>query len=172
MIRIKYFLTFFGMTFLLVSFSNCGSSQVDKALTLESNPPFTISEISSQKWAAGVQEGGSGTNLRVVFETIQEGVVIEQFYFREAITIAKATSNKPIAYTGFFKNEIKRDIIMDENPVNEAKNTPPEVFPFNLKEGEVVIGYSIEGETKYFRISNIVEKSLIAYPSANPNGRN
>ncbi len=170
MVRIKYFLTFFGMTFLLVSFSNCGSSQVGKAYALENNPPFTISEASSQKWVAGVQEGGSGTNVRIAFESIQEGVAIEEIYFGKAKTIAKETSNKPVSYTGFFKNKMKRDVIMDENPVNEAKNTPPEVFPFDLKENEAVISFKLNGKQSYFKVSDILKKPLIAYPSTNPKG--
>lgn len=172
MIRIKYFLTFFGMTFLLVSFSNCGSSQAGKAISFENTPPFTISEIYTQDWVAGVQEGGSGTNMHITFNEITEGIQIEQIYFRKKSVAAIQKPNLKSTYMGYFKNEPKRDIVMDENPVKESKNTPPDVFPFDLKVNEAVISYSSNGDSKYFRISNILEKPLIAYPSTNPNGRN
>ena len=170
MIRVKYILAFCGMTFLFVSFSNCGSSQTAKALSFVEAPPFSISEIFSQKWAAGVQEGGSGTNLHITFESISEDVSINEIYFRGKTISATQNPNLKLTYLAAFRNEMKPDVIMDRNPVNEAKNTPPEEFPFDLKDNEAVISFTHNGVMSYFKALNILEKPLIAYPSTNPNG--
>jgi len=170
MIRIKHFLAFFGMTFLLVSFSNCGSSQQGKTISFEENPPFTISDIFSQDWVAGVQEGGSGTNVSFTLNGMSDDVQMKQIYFRKKMITATQRPNAKSTYMGYFKNDSGRDIIMDNNPIKESKNTPLATFPFDLEQNEVVISYVINGKTKYVRVSNILEKPMIAYPSTNPNG--
>jgi len=168
MIRIKHFLVFFGLSFLLFSFSNCGSSQGSKGLSFESNPPFTISEIFSQKWVAGTQEGGSGINVHISFSELTEGVQIDQIYFRKKMIAAQQKPNMKSTYIGYFRNDMGRDVVMGDSPVKEATNTPPKDFPFDLKENEAVISYTMKGSMAYFRTSDIVEKPLIAYPSTKP----
>ncbi len=170
MIRVKHFLAFFGMTFLLVSFSNCGSSQQSKSISFEENPPFTISEIFSQDWVAGVKEGGSGTNVSITLSGMSDDVQMEGIYFRKKMINATQRPNAKSTYLGYFKNDSSRDIIMDENPVKESKNTPLGTFPFDLEQNEAVISYVMNGKTKYVRVTDIVEKPMIAYPSTNPNG--
>ena len=168
--RIKHFLAFFVMTFLLVSFSNCGSSQQSKAISFEENPPFTISEIFSQDWVAGVQEGGSGTNVSITLNGLSNEVQIKEIYFRKKMVNATQRPNVKSAYMGYFKNDLGRDVIMDNDPVKESKNTPLVPFPFDLGQNEAVISYAMNGSTKYVRVSHILEKPMIAYPSTNPNG--
>lgn len=169
MIRIKHFLTFFGMTFLLVSFSNCGSSQQSKTISFEENPPFNISEISAQDWVAGVEEGGSGTNVHVTFDSLKENLTIENIYFAKKTLAVRQAGNNSKVFIGSYKSVSGRDIIMDSDPKKEAKNTPTPVFPFELGSNEAVISYSEDGTTKFFKVSDVVIKPRIAYPAANRN---
>ena len=169
MIRIKHFLTFFGMTFLLVSFSNCGSSQQSKTISFEENPPFNISEIFAQDWVAGVKEGGSGTNVQVTFDTLDENLTIENIYFAKKVLAVRQVGNKSKVFVGSYKTVSGRDIIMDSDPVKEAKNTPTPAFPFDLGSNEAVISYTVDGITKFFKVSDVVIKPKIAYPAANRN---
>ncbi len=169
MIGIKHFLTFFGMTFLLVSFSNCGSSKDTKAIHFESNPPFTISEIFAQDWVAGVKEGGSGTNVHVTIDNLNENLKIENIYFSNKILLVRQAGNNSKVFVGSYKTVPGRDVIMDSNPTKEAKNTPIPVFPFELGSNEAVIKYSVDGTAKFFKVSDVVIKPRIAYPAANRN---
>lgn len=169
MIRIKHFLTFFGMTFLLVSFSNCGSSQSSKSVGFDSNPPFNISEIFAQDWVAGVKEGGSGTNVQVTFDSLNENLKIENIYFAKKVLAVRQAGNNSKVFVGSYKTVPGRDIIMDSDPVKEAKNTPTPAFPFELGSNEAVISYSVNGTTKFFKVSDVVIKPRIAYPAANRN---
>ena len=74
-----------------------------------------------------------------------------------------------MSYVAHLTRDSKNDIVMDIDPMKEAKNVPSKTFPFELKANEAVIGYLIAGEKKYFKIDNLIEKREIAYPQANPN---
>ena len=145
--------------------SGCGGSKTSD-IKFTKTPPFSISKIYSQKWVAGVQGGGSGTNLYVSIKNISEGVEIKEFYFGKKLTEAKHTSDDN--YIGYFKNEINRDVIMDGNATNEAANIPPQKPLFQLAKNEAIISYSEKGIIYYYRISNIEEKEMLAYPQSNP----
>jgi hypothetical protein len=168
--HIKQIFTLFTLSFLFLSVSGCGSSQGDKPVTFEENPPFVISDIYSQAWIAGIQGGGAGTNVHITLESIEEGVTLDKIYFRRKSELLTQMIGSPTTFTGYFKSEKNRDVIMHDNPVKEANNTPPDPFPFQLGENEAVIAYTVNKSSKFFKVSNIVEKEIIAYPATNPNG--
>lgn len=156
--------------FFLLSFSNCGGAKADGPKTsFEQNPPFKISEAYYQNWVAGVKDGGSGTNVHIIFSEIQPDVVIQNIYFRNHILEAKGNINEPKQFVGYLKNESQRDVIMDADPMKEAQNTPSKAFPFKLENNQAVLEYWFEGKKHYFKISNLSEKEMIPYPQANPN---
>lgn len=167
---IKQILTLIPISFMFFSFSNCGSnSQAGKMVEFDKKAPFVISEIYSQDWVAGVKGGGSGTNLHITFDGMQEGLVIENVYFRKKTETPKQTG-KAMSYTCYFKGDLNRDVIMDGDPVKEAQNTPPVPFPFDLKDNEAVVNYVVNGKDGFYKIIGIEEKPMIAYPAANPKG--
>ncbi|NND63679.1 MAG: hypothetical protein HKN48_10875, partial [Flavobacteriaceae bacterium] len=118
-----------------------------------------------------VQAGGSGTNVYLTIENIGEGIEIQHVYFRNYIQKAKNTEQNPDQFIAYFKDAPKRDVIMDGEVIKEAQNTPPQgLFPFKLKDNEAVISYLQKDEMKYFKISEIEEKPIIAYPESNKGG--
>lgn len=167
--HIKFFFGLFSLSFLLLSVSNCGSSQGDKSTAFEKNPPFTISEIYSQDWVAGVKEGGSGTNVHITFESMNEDVEVKDIYYKKNSSAARETGTSKKEFAAVFRSTIK-DRIMDIDPVKEAQNIPPRASSFELLENEVVIGYTINGQKQYFKISDVMKKPAIAYPAKNPSG--
>ena len=60
---------------------------------------------------------------------------------------------------------------MDSNSTKETANIPPTRFPFKLENNEAVLSYEYHNKMYYYKISNIEEKQLIAYPSRNPNNK-
>ena len=155
---------------LLLNFSNCGGAQNNNGkMTLEQNPPFKISEAYYQNWVAGIKEGGSGTNIHIVFNEMEPDVVIQNIYFRNQILEAKGNINEPKQFVGYLKNETPRDVIMDADPLKEAQNTTQKEFPFQLQENESVIEYWFGGEKNYYKIENLSQREMIPYPHANPN---
>jgi hypothetical protein len=168
--HIKHFLAPIAVSFMFFSFSNCGSTaQGAKSVEFDKTPPFEISEIYSQDWVAGIKEGGSGTNLHMTFNSVKEGLVIKNVYFRKKMETPKQ-SGKALSYTCYFKNDLNRDVVMDRDPVKEAQNTPPVPFPFHLHKDEAVVSYVVNGKEGFYKISGIEEKPMIAYPASNPKG--
>ncbi len=119
---------------------------------------------------AGVQDGGSGTNIYFNIDNIEPSTSINEIYFRNKRT--KAIHASENQFIGYYKNHENRDVIMDSNPNKEAKNIPPKPFPFKLTENEAVLSYVFKGKDYYFKISKISEKQILAYPQANPNNDN
>ena len=153
--------------FISVLFSNCACSKKDNSIySLTQNPPFTILEIYSQEWVAGIQGGGTGINLYFEIDTVEPETMINTIYFRNKTV--KAENKSKNIFVGYIKNKENRDVIMDSNSLNEAKNIPPQKFPFKLKQSEAVISYIYKGKDYYYKVSNIIEKEIIAYPQSNP----
>lgn len=160
----------FTLPILLISLSNCGGAQnANNMKELVQNPPFKISEAYYQNWVAGVEEGGSGTNVHINFSEMDPDVVIQNIYFKNHVLEAKGNVNEPHQFVGYLKNEAKADIIMDADPMKEAQNTPSKIFPFQLEANQVVVEYWFNGKSDYYKISNLSEKKMIPYPEANPN---
>ena len=170
---IKKIIAFSCISLLLFSFSNCGSGNTETStFFFEQNPPFSVEEASYQQWTAGTPEGGSGVNVFINFSDIQEGVVFKEIYFNNMKTEVVMSPTVRVQYVGYFKNEPKRDVIMDSNPINEAANTPPKKIPFQLNDDDAVISYEFNGEMGYFKIENLEQKKMLAYPTSNPKGDN
>ncbi len=170
---IKKLFSFGCLSFLLLSFYNCGSGNTnDSYIVLEQYPPFQVEAASYQKWVAGTPEGGGGVTVFINFSNIQQGVVFKEIYFRDKNTEVVASAAVRVQYVGYFKNESKRDVIMDSNSINEAANTPPKKSPFQLEDDEAVISYKFNGEIAYFKIEKLEQKEILAYPASNPKGDN
>lgn len=155
---------------LLFSLSNCGGAQNTNSMKeFVQNPPFKISEAYYQNWVAGVEEGGSGTNVHINFREMDPDVVVQNIYFKNHVLEAKGNINDANQFVGYLKNSVKADIIMDADPMKEAQNTPSKIFPFELEANEAVVEYWFAGKKNYYKISNLSEKNMIPYPQSNPN---
>lgn len=158
-----------GITITAITIISCaGGKNNDNSYSLTEETPFKIGPSYFQKWVAGVRGGGSGTNVHLVIEELEEGVVLKELYFQKQVTTLYASKNEIDQFMGSFKNDENRDVIMDVDPVKEAQNVPPEAFPFDLDENEAVIGYTFNGEAAFALVSDMKEKPLLAYPSQSP----
>jgi hypothetical protein len=158
----------FFLILITIGNSGCeGSKPKNSQYRLVDDPPFRIIESYSQNWIAGIVPGGSGTNLFITLAEVEEGVVIQELYFRGKIESPKRSISINDQYIGYFKNGGKKDIIMDADPAKESKNVPPEKIPFQLDEQEAIIGFFKDGEKLYYKLTGIHVKPPIAYPSTN-----
>lgn len=157
-----------AVTLLFISIS-CGPCKTKKGdLVFNQNTPFAIESAYCQKWIAGIKGGGSGIKLYATINNISEGIQMKEFHFRGKVT--NVTSSKEALFIGYFKNE-ENDVIMDSDVVKESANTPPVISPFELENNEAVLSYEFNNKTYYHKISNIIEKEILAYPSTNPNNK-
>lgn len=154
---------------IILCFYSCGSANGNtEKIHLEQQPPFEIASAYYQNWVAGIKEGGSGTYIHILFTSMDKNVEVKDIYFNESILEAKSTLQKPMEYTGYLKVNSGRDVVMHSNPTKEAQNTPSESFPFQLEGNEAVIAYMFSGTKHYYKITNIAQKEILAYPQGNP----
>ena len=153
------FVTIFGFT----QCKSADSITIAKELQIESN---IKDKVYYQEWVSGVPGGGSGINL-YIHESVMTIVPLE-VYFKY---LKSSFSNNESFYVASFKtpsNSIK-DYVMDSNTKHEYGNESLNLhvdFPFNLKEGEAIITYMDKSEKKYLKLTNILKKPMLAYPSA------
>ena len=162
------------ITCVLLLFAQCGGGKSNSGSQYElvPDPPFKVMDVYSQKWVAGIPEGGSGTNVHFTLGDFSRDVVIDKVYFRNLVTKAQISPQIRNQYVGYFKKENNRDIIMDIDPVKEAANTPKAPFPFELEDNEAVISYLEGDHVKFTKITNIREEEMLALPSTKPKNEN
>jgi len=156
---------------LILLLSGCCGARTEKGLySITQNTPFTIEDIYSQNWVAGVKGGGSGTSIYITIKNIEPGTIINEIYFRNKIVkVEKSTQN---VFIGYFNTKNNRDVIMDSNAVKEAENSPPKRFPFKLAENEAVLSYIFKGKEYFCKVSKIAKKKIQAFPQSNLNIEN
>lgn|SRR5690606_7112059 len=168
--NLKKIIALLTLPTLLLCFPNCvGSKDPNSNKSFVENPPFKIAEAYYQNWVAGVQDGGSGTNVHILLDEKDTDVVIQNIYFKNQILEAKGNVNEPNQFVAYLKNDAQRDVVMDADPIKEAQNNPPKTFPFQLTDNQAVIEYWFGGKKNYYKISNLAEKQMLPYPQANPN---
>ena len=159
----------------MASFSQCSSAQ---QLQLQQKAPTTFNESDAyyQKWVAGVKGGGAGINLFIPISA-ESTLVLDSAYFRgRALKLEKSElEGKPVYIGRFLTDENKQphDIVMHEDPKKEVGNQPPMIphkIPFELQKNECVISYLEDGKTKYYKIDQVKEKTMLSYPMAPPPG--
>ncbi|QIE59949.1 hypothetical protein G5B37_10350 [Rasiella rasia] len=163
-----------GMSLVLFSFSNCGSSNIEtSSMQTEQNPPFKLVNSYYQDWVAGIQGGGSGTNIHLRFETADPEVTFLNAYFKNNSAPLERKMTSAIAYVANIKRgKTRPDVIMDSNPIKEAQNTPPKKLPLEISSEDVAITYRYKENTFVYVIKNIERKEMLAYPQGNPKGDN
>ncbi len=143
-----------------------------KDVLFEQDPPFQIKKATAQNWVAGVQGGGSGTIVTIYMGAIHEDLRIQELYYGEGMAQAVQDKHNIDKYVARIESDRNRNVIMSDNPKEEAKNRPPSKSPFSLEKNEVVISYVHDGELKFYKYTEVEEKPIIAYPGAQPNGIN
>ena len=149
---------------------SCGGTKTGNTLPeMTTNPPFKVVDAYLQPWAAGVQQGGTGTDFHIRVQMEQQGSVgWNKVYYKTGVTSLRSGTD-PFEAIGSFKDENSRpDTIMDVDPKKEAANTMEDRLGLDLNEGEVVISYSFNGEMNYYKLNEVEVKELLAYPGARP----
>lgn len=121
-----------------------------------------------QNWVAGVRGGGGGTGFYIEFtEKLPKDFVITKLYFRNKISKITASENN-LYLANFARNINKRpqDEIADDANVSQKEEITKTPFP--ISENEAILEYTYKGQKRYYKISKIEEKEMLAYPSAKP----
>ncbi|MEN8188057.1 MAG: hypothetical protein ABFR05_13100, partial [Bacteroidota bacterium] len=134
---------------LVFSFNQCKTKDM-----VQKNLPFTINEKTIQKWVGG-KEGSNGLIISIKGSTISDNIYFKIMYyksFEENIVADFQGGNFTLNSNFAF---VKKDMKMTNEPLGEYGNEAPQLGnsnPFNLKENEVVILYTIAGKEYYHKI--------------------
>ena len=80
----------------LSSFFQCASPKVATTNFVQQTP-FTIKPVVFQEWYAGIKVGGTGITVFVPVSNVNDGVVLNEVYFRSLKAKLVKRSNKSTA---------------------------------------------------------------------------
>lgn len=158
-----------SLTLILVSFSQCASTQ-----KLQKKSPTKFGETYFQKWVSGVAQGPSGLNIFI--EVLDDNIKLDSVYFREKAAKFEVKPANTTLFIGRFISEFNKnkDMIISSDSNQEYGNKVPEIpktIPFELNYDECVISYIVGNKTKYFKLENIEERQSDKIPMS-PNQNN
>jgi hypothetical protein len=134
-------------------------------------PPQEIEAVYFQHWSGGQEMTGSGTDFYIELKApLAKDVVLSKIVFRNRETkLDKITDTK---YVGHFYQ--RPEVIVDENGNRNIVHKAPETVKTNYKlgENEARLEFVKNKKNGVFKITEIKEKELLAYPSAPPMNRN
>lgn len=146
--------------------SGCSSQK-----KLTEKAPFTVKDAVCQTWVGGREESGTGMEVTLSLEGLPKtDVNLNQLFFRGRVgdISLSRTETGTLATCTFV--EMKKDISMHSDPMQEVGNQPPRMksaaekeFPFELGQDEAVISYEEGDHMRYFKITGVVEKPGRAY---------
>ncbi len=143
------------LTVIMSSFSQCSSAQ-----KLQKEAPTTFGNVYCKQWVSGMAEGPSGLDIFIEIKDLK--FQLDSVYFREKVTKLNRHPQKTGFYVGSFTSPStqKQDIIMSSDSKEEYGNKIPEKpikIPFQLAHNECVVSYKVNGNTKYYKLTNVAE---------------
>jgi hypothetical protein len=154
----------------LLVFSQCCTNKE----TTHKKTPFVIIESFQQDWIGGVP-GVFGTTIQLIVDNSKSKVVPLSVYYqgrKENIDIKN--SNEGSLWVANFSNQvekdIKKDIIMSDNPLKEYGNTPPKIedLPFDIGDKDIFVSYTYKDKTRFYKLLNVSKKQALFFPSTKP----
>jgi hypothetical protein len=139
--------------FVFITLFNCSN-----AYKLEKTAPFQYSRAYFQNWTSAIKIGSSGYNFHIANLTPVNNVVIDRVFFRNVKGRLLPDKGK------FVCQLVKRNPISKGHALKSIKD-----FPFDISSRACVISYREDGETKYFKISDVIENEGIYYKDGPPN---
>lgn len=149
--RIRIFFLFT----IAISLTFCAMKQ-----ELQSEFPQEIQYIFYQKGEISNQE--EGIHFYIQFKRpLAATIKLEKIYFlNQSVVVNELTTSTFVSY--FKDRNKKQDLILDVNPAKEYGNKPPvlEKSKFDLKPNEAVLEYKKNKKIQFFKITNLVEKTI------------
>ena len=151
----KKFAALISLFIFVIIFTFCAMKQ-----QLQTEFPQEIKSVCYQKDKISNQD--EKTHLYIEFiKPLASPIKLEKIYFQNhtAIVVQVTTST----FVAHFKDQNKnQDLILDSNPAKEYGNKAPIIAKstFDLKRDEAVLEYKNNSKTQFFKITNIIEKTV------------
>lgn len=146
-------LTYLSLSLFLLGIIGCSSSK-----NVKPDLPIEASHAYFQNWTTEISIGSSGTNIFIGNLTAKNNVTIDSVYFRKM-------KGKLIEGRSLYSSQLVRML-----PNSQANKLTTEGFiaPIELANNECAVGYTENGETKYYKITNVAEREGVHYKYGPP----
>jgi len=138
-----------------------------KSSSLKEPAPFNIVEKTYFYWVGGKQ-GTQGTTIRLKGQTDKLNLSFSKVYFQNhEYSIVPNFNSNGFVIEGNYSYFREKDLILDKDPAAEYGNSPSnptEKIPFDLKENEAILVYSVNGREGYYKISDIKQLEKVFMP--------
>ena len=115
--------------------------------------PEKIAATFFQQWIGGQELTGRGIYFYIQFEkSLDANIQVEKVYFRGNEAVLNKENQT------LFKANFK-----ENNQIENASKTKKSIFQLN--ENQAILTYKMHNKTCYYKLENLKEKELIAYPS-------
>ena len=145
----------FFLFIISISLTFCAMKQ-----ELQSDFPQEMQAVYYQKGAISNNE--DGIHFYIEFKKpLASTIKLEKIYFlNQSASVNEINTNNYVAH--FKDRNKKQDLILDSNPANEYGNKAPviEKSEFDLKPNEAVLEYKNNNKTRFFKITNLIEKAV------------
>lgn len=143
--------------FFLVTLFGCANTY-----KLEKEATLSFSESSYNSWFSGVRGGGSGFNVFLKMDNLDnKKVELKGVYFRNKYANLKSQSLG--SYQAFFKQKNNSNSDRLEVDTYKKAEIKEEKIPFILSADEAVISYLIDKKIKYTKII-LTKKKTMDFP--------
>jgi len=150
---------------IIFAFFSCSSQK-----EISTQLPYEIESVYFQKWIGGQEQSGSGVNFHLTFKNaLPQNTTLEKLYFQNKEGIFERESN--VKYVGLiYSKPQNQDLILDGESQKEYGNKAPEITQpkFELQPNEAILEFRMGTEVRYYKIVDLKEKELLAYPSTRP----
>lgn len=141
--------------FIGISLSFCASQE-----GIQSRFPQEFASVYFQKWVGGRRETGGGIHFHMEFKKpLSKSIQLEKVYFHNLVANVERENEKHFT-ANFIQKPVDPDLILEYDDIK----TPIQKPKFDLKPNEAMLEYKKKNKTMFFKIRNIKEIPMIAYP--------
>ncbi|WP_146052850.1 hypothetical protein [Aquimarina sp. I32.4] len=141
--------------FVLLAFSRCASNQ-----NMNNPMPIQVKEIYFEEQIYKGTDKVSGFDIFI--EVVKKPNLILDYAYFKGKKLKLTYQEDRNVYTGHYTKAMKQqDLIMSDDSNKEFQNQLPEIeekIPFDLKDDECMITYTIKGEKGDFKLNNVPKK--------------
>lgn len=138
-----------------------------KSQSLATSAPFSIDEKTYFHWV-GARQGTEGTTIRLVGRTQSLNVSFSKLYFQNhEYGIVPEFNSHGFLIEGTFSKFREKDMMVHKDPAVEYGNKSSKEekkIPFDLKDDEAVLLYSVNGMEGYHKISGLKQLEKVNMP--------
>lgn len=145
-----------GFLMVTICLSFCASKE-----GFQNKFPQEFASVYSEHWTGGVRGAGGGIHFHMEFKKpLSSDILLEKVYFQNLEAEVERQS-QTVFVANFTIPYIDPDLISEDDNNQASSIDKPK---FDLKENEAVLEYKKNNKTMFFKIINIKEKPMIAYP--------